>query len=63
LPFWTCDDHSGHNEAHHKASLIKVPDIIWSDTILRDCILYEPEPATDNSKIFAFSSLIVISPK
>jgi hypothetical protein len=63
LPFRACDDHSGTNDAHHKAGLIKVPDIISSDTVLRDYVLYEPKPATDNGWIFAFGSLIVISTK
>ncbi|KAJ0136934.1 Uncharacterized protein HZ326_20052, partial [Fusarium oxysporum f. sp. albedinis] len=46
--------------AHHKAGLIKVPDVSELDTVFRDCVLYEREPLPNSIGILAFGSLIAV---
>jgi hypothetical protein len=46
--------------AHHKARLVKVVHVFILDTVLCLHILYQPEPVSDNLRVFAQGFLIAV---
>ena len=49
----TREDHSGRDNAHHKAGLVEVEHVRRVDTILSYYILYKRKPAANKLRIFA----------
>src|SRR4030081_2351498 len=60
--FCACHNCCGGNLAHQKHGLVEVVDVGLHDTVLCNCILHKHIPATNNSWIFAFGSLVVVFP-
>src|ERR1700760_3743899 len=58
--FRTCHNHCGRDLAHHKPSLVKVPDVIFMDPILGYHVSYAVKPALYYRWIFTLSPLIVV---
>jgi hypothetical protein len=55
-----CNNCSSRYHAHHEARLVKVVGVFIQDAVLRLRVLYQLEPASDNLRILAESSLVVV---
>jgi len=52
--------YSGDNNAHYKASFVKIIRIVVEDTILDFNVMYKGKLLANNYWIFAFSPLVVV---
>ena len=56
----TCNYHRGVDNAHHKARLVKVVEVVIKDTVFSSYVSYEGKPLANKLRIFIEGPLKVV---
>ena len=59
MPFYAYNNYPAYNNAHYKASLIKVVNILKLNTVFRDYIRYKLKPYAIRDWIFIKYLLVI----